>query len=486
MFYAVPLESKPSWGRPPWATILLIVLNLLVYWGPQSREQAALERAAGFYARTVLPALELPAFVAWMQDAHPRQAVQARAMLQVKAYGPLSILMAQHPEFVARLHQGRVVDPSRADYPDWQIDRAAYERLLPEPFTQRWSMDYRTDAGWRPETWLTSAFLHASAAHLLGNMLFLFLFGFSVELALGSWRYIAFYLIGAVGASWLAAWAYAGQDGYGLGASGAVSALMGMYAVLYRLRRIRFFYQIFFYFNYATAPALILLPAWMANEVLQHLFSHQPVAYMAHLGGQITGALLMTLACWLGWASTPLPQGDGAEPDLAERKVREAQALMASMQFDTALQAWREAAALQPQEASVVKAWFQVAKLWPASEDFHRSARWVFRLKATDDATLALQHALYKEYLDLAKPGARLGPDLMAGLVRRFVRAGEMEDADRLCQALKSHVPAHPQLADALRLCITGWLKSGRPNRAEVWREALHRLAPDDPLLQRI
>src|SRR2546427_5163900 len=70
---------------------------------------------------------------------------------------------------------------------------------------------------------------------------------------------------------------------------------MGMYAVMYRLRRVRFFYQLFFYFNYVTAPALILLPAWIANEVLQHFFSGQSAGYMAHLGGLLTGATLMAL-----------------------------------------------------------------------------------------------------------------------------------------------------------------------------------------------
>ncbi|WP_421021899.1 rhomboid family intramembrane serine protease, partial [Klebsiella pneumoniae] len=82
------------------------------------------------------------------------------------------------------------------------------------------------------------------------------------ELALGRATYLLFYLLGAVGASLLSSWVLggAGVYGHGLGASGAVAALMGMYAVMYRLRRIRFFYQLFFYFNYVTAPALILLP----------------------------------------------------------------------------------------------------------------------------------------------------------------------------------------------------------------------------------
>ena len=93
----------------------------------------------------------------------------------------------------------------------------------------------------------------------------------------------------------MATWAYAGQGGLGLGASGAVSALMGMYAVLYRMRRIRFFYQFLVYFNYVTAPALLLLPAWIANELLQHWLGGRGIAYMAHLGGLLTGGATTTM-----------------------------------------------------------------------------------------------------------------------------------------------------------------------------------------------
>src|SRR5215207_6591230 len=277
-------------------TVLLILVNMLLFWGPQRAEDKAQQSAAQFYVQSSLPKLELPPFVAWLQETGSPRAAAARRLLAHGRHAELLDGLQQEQAFLRRLHTDQVLQPTHPQYADWKRDRQRYEAQLPAPFTSRWSQDHNADAEFKPSTWITSTFLHGSTGHLLGNMLFLFLFGFSVELALGRGLYLGFYLLGAVGASALAAWAYAGQGGYGLGASGAVSALMAMYAVMYRLRRIRFFYQLFFYFNYVTAPALILLPAWIANEMLQHVIGGKGVAYMAHLGGLLTGALLMAAA----------------------------------------------------------------------------------------------------------------------------------------------------------------------------------------------
>ena len=419
MFYAIPLENRPSWRNPPWITILLILVNMAVFWGPQRSEQKAEQRAAHYHELTG--------------------------------------------------------------------DRAAYEAMRPAPFTSRWAQDHAEGAAAKPWTWLTAAFLHGSTGHLLGNMLFLFLFGFSVELALGRGTYLAFYLLGAVGASALAGWAYAGQPTLGLGASGAVSALMGMYAVMYRLRRIRFFYQLFFYFNYVTASALLLLPAWIANELLQHWIGGQGIAYMAHLGGLLTGAALMAAAMALGRVKTPeavaaeAAQGSGEDHTHEfERHVAAARRLGAEMKFDAATAEWRAAARLRPRDADTLRAWFHTARLQPASDDFHQAAHRIFRLPATDPDTLALQHASYRSYLDQARPGVRLRPDDMARLARRFTRAGQFQDADKLCRVLLKTAPAHAELADTLSVCANGLLHAGEREMARDWLPHLLRLAPND------
>ena len=315
-------------------TVLLILINMLVFWGPQRTEEKAQAQAAQFYLGSALPALELPAFVEWLQDTgSPHAAPAAKALEASQATAALLAGMEHQGVFLQRLRAGLVITPAHPQYPEWKEQRRQYEALQPEPFTRHWSNDYSKNAESRPVTWLTATFLHASTAHLLGNMLFLFLFGFSVELALGRRAYLAFYLLGAVGGSLLAGWAYAGKGSYGLGASGAVSALMGMYAVMYRLKRIRFFYQLFFYFNYVTAPALLLLPAWICNELLQHFFSGQQVAYMAHLGGLLSGALLMTGALYLHKLQLPEP-ATAAPDDGFDTHVAAARRLAGQMKFE--------------------------------------------------------------------------------------------------------------------------------------------------------
>jgi membrane associated rhomboid family serine protease len=479
LFYAIPLENRPTWRNPPWMTVLLILANMLVFWGPQRAEEKAEQRAAVFYVQSGLPKLELPPFVAWLQETRSPNAAVARRLLARGNSAQLLEGMQNEKTFLRKLRSDAVITPTNPQYAEWKNQRREYEALLPAPFTERWSQDHNKGAEWKPWTWITAAFLHGSTGHLLGNMLFLFLFGFSVELALGRALYLGFYLLGAIGASALAAWAYTGNGGYGLGASGAISALMAMYAVMYRLRRIRFFYQLFFYFNYVTAPALILLPAWIVNELLQHFIGGQGIAYMAHLGGLLTGAVLMALA--MRWRRLQLPEAPAEKaPDPYVQQVALARRLASEVKFEAACAAWRDAARLRPDDAETLRAWFNTAKLWPAGEDFHRAAQLIFRLAPHDPVTLELQHASYRIYLDQAKPGARLKPDDMARLAKRFTRARHFADAEKLCQALVKTAPNHPELADTLSLCANGLLQAGKRDQALGWLPDLLRLAPND------
>jgi membrane associated rhomboid family serine protease len=486
MFYAIPLENRPTWRNPPWMTVLLIIVNMVIFWGPQRTEDVAQEKATAYYVASMLPALEVPEFVAWLQETSHPKASQAQAVAkEPKAYSAMLEFMEAQPGFLQQLKADKRITPSHPSYAEWKKTRQAYEAQQPPKFTYLWSQNFMADQPLRYETLVSSAFLHASTGHLLGNMLFLFLFGFSVELLLGRFWYLLFYLAGAVGGALLAQWVYAGNGNYGLGASGAVSALMGMYAVMYRLKRIRFFYQLFFYFNYIKAPALILLPIWAINEAAQHFWGQQNVSYMAHLGGLVTGAALMALALYAFKIQSPVTASEAA-PDPFKEHVQKARKYSEAMQFDRAVVEWRSAAKLRPTDTDVLRAWFGVAKLQPASDDFHRAAKAIFKLTAADDATLQWQHTVYRIYLDEAKPGARLNPDTMAHLARRFTRAGQWGDADKLCRALLKTSPEHPGLGNTLCVLANGLVQSGQRDTAKQWLPHLQRLAPTDAVTRNL
>lgn len=508
MFLAIPLESRPSWRSPPWMTVALILLNVLVFFGWQAPEDKAVERAAGRYAQTDLPAIELPAFVQHLQAQAKGQAgeqadearLRARAAAQAldeRQYPLLYQLMWHDSAFRQRLLDGRVIGPGHPQHAQWQAARASFTPSEPQPFTARWAQNHASDAPWRPVTWLTNTFLHGSTGHLLGNMVFLFLFGFTLEMALGAGPYLLLYLLGGAGASALAAWAYAGHGGLGLGASGAVAALMGMYAVLYRFRRIPFFYMLFFYFNYARWPALVMLPVWAGHELVQHFIGASHVAYMAHLGGLLTGALLMAVMVAAGRVQAPqagaraqaASQSAGGQD--AEARQARLQALKAKarqhahgLRFAEAARVWQQAARLAPRDAKVLQHWFECARHEPASDGFHAAAHAIFKLPAQDAATRQLQADSYRSYLQTARPGMRLSASAMQALVRSLAAQQQWNDAQHLARALSRMSPPPEGWPATLGMLVSALLKDGQHDAARAWLPTLMRDAPDEPVTQ--
>ncbi|MCG6630707.1 rhomboid family intramembrane serine protease, partial [Acinetobacter baumannii] len=103
-------------------------------------------------------------------------------------------------------------------------------------------------------------------------------------------------LRGGFGASLASLWWRWGEPGGGLGASGAIAALMGAFCVVWGRRRVRFFYWFFVVFNYARGPVILLLPVWLGWELYSLASSDNgSVAFDAHAGGLVSGALLGAL-----------------------------------------------------------------------------------------------------------------------------------------------------------------------------------------------
>ena len=147
---------------------------------------------------------------------------------------------------------------------------------------------------------VTSMFLHTGFAHILGNTLFLWIFGDNVEAEFGHLRYLLFYLFCGVGAG-LAHYAFNTHSHIpAVGASGAISGIMGAYIVLEPRNRVLTLILIFV----VRVPAVIVLGVWFALQFLSALAAqHQPavqmnggVAVWAHIGGFLLGALVALAA----------------------------------------------------------------------------------------------------------------------------------------------------------------------------------------------
>ncbi|MDR0274651.1 MAG: rhomboid family intramembrane serine protease [Burkholderiaceae bacterium] len=499
MFLAIPLQHKPSWNALPWVTILLILVNCTIYFGWQVPEEKAVERMAAFYVETPLPEIEGTAYAGYLRERAERsgkrrddmRAEMIERVVQRKNWPMLYEAMWDDDGFRARLLAGQIIGPDNPEADAWREARASFTPHEPQPFTTRWALSFEEGAPTRLVTWLTAAFLHGSFIHLLGNMVFLFLFGFTLEAALGPLLYLACYLIGGIGASALETVAYAGMGNYGLGASGAIAALMSMYVVLYGLRRIRFFYMVLFYFNYARWPALAVLPAYIGVELYGHLRGGSNVGYMAHLGGLLTGALLMGSLKLVRTFEDPSEQAarrnapSQAETGRAEelaRLIAKARQFTSQLAFADAAKIWRQAARLAPRDGRVLGAWLNCARHDPASEDFHAAARRIFRLPAHDAPTRQLLHRAWRTYLETAKPSVRLGLAEMQALVRAFAVQQEWNDADGLARALARINPPPEGWAETVQQLAANLARAGRMEEARAWLPQLQRHAPGGEL----
>lgn len=148
-------------------------------------------------------------------------------------------------------------------------------------------------------TLVSSMFLHAGWDHILGNMLFLFVFGIHVERSMGAVRYLLFYFICGMGANIAEVVTSLGSNVPGLGASGAISGVLAGYLLLFPSSRIKALVPLGFLYRAARVPAWVFIVLWFVFQIVEGVTTVSSagggVAYSAHVGGFITGLALVKL-----------------------------------------------------------------------------------------------------------------------------------------------------------------------------------------------
>ena len=156
-----------------------------------------------------------------------------------------------------------------------------------------------TDPGRQPLHLITSMFLHGSWMHIIGNMWFLWLFGNNVEDSMGRMRFVVFYLVCGLTAAFAQVLTSPDSPIPMVGASGAISGVMGGYLLLYP--RVRVFAIVFlgFFITTIAVPAWVMLGYWFLVQLLSGWTSigveGGGVAFWAHVGGFVAGAVLVLL-----------------------------------------------------------------------------------------------------------------------------------------------------------------------------------------------
>ncbi len=145
----------------------------------------------------------------------------------------------------------------------------------------------------------TSMFLHGGFMHLIGNMLYLWIFGNNIEDAMGHARFVIFYLLSGVAASFAHVLTNLASTIPAIGASGAISGVLGAYLLLYPRAQVLVLLPLGFFSRIMYIPAAIVLGMWFLLQLLQGGLTVGQggggVAWWAHIGGFVAGMILVGL-----------------------------------------------------------------------------------------------------------------------------------------------------------------------------------------------
>lgn len=168
-----------------------------------------------------------------------------------------------------------------------------------EPFIRQWAFvpeRFLANPGADMVTLFTSMFMHAGWAHLLGNMLYLWIFGDNVEDRFGPGLFAAFYIVSGLAATFAQLAVSAGSSVPNVGASGAIAGVLGAYILLFPQGRVRVLQR----GGVIHVPAIVVIGLWIAIQLFSGIGSLADtaqsegggVAYMAHVGGFVAGFIL--------------------------------------------------------------------------------------------------------------------------------------------------------------------------------------------------
>ncbi|MCP4690376.1 MAG: rhomboid family intramembrane serine protease [Desulfobacterales bacterium] len=466
----IPISGKLSWRNPPAVTIALIVVNVLVFFIFQLGEDEKFMQAHEYYFKSGLAEIELPRYLDYREsrsedpeeDFSLPEDEDERAMAKFHYYMEM---MTDH-DFQTMLRQDEIVRADDPVYAEWKSLRTNYNEKVSRIFMMKYGL---IPAHHKPLTFLTCMFLHGGVGHLVGNMIFLWIMGAMIEMGCGRSPYFVLYILTGIAAS-AAFWVFNMESLRPLvGASGAIAGLMGAVTVLYGRKKIRMFLTLGFYFNYLKFPAIALLPFWIGKELYQ-MFSYEmsPVAYLAHLGGLVSGGLL-------GFVILKIPglvdkdAFEEAPEDKISPLVEKALTRVRDLDMEGGRRLLEEALALDPENIDALTHLFHVAAYDPEKPLFHETARKLLSLLSKSPGTHERAYEIYKEYLERGgRP--KLSPDLYIHLSLAFAGRGHTTASRKILAMLIKNRPDLPGIPTALLKLAGAYREKGMPDR---WRKFL-------------
>ncbi len=473
----LPIENKVDWRRPPVVTLALILVNTLVYFGMLGPDEEAIDQAYEFYEAHALLEIEARAYGDyWHQEVLKSEAagepVPVEAALPPRDLEELQISIFWDLAFDAYLREHPPEDAPRT----WRGDRDRFESLRAEYSSIGLGL---VPAKPSALTVFTNAYLHGDVWHLFGNMVFLFLFGFSLERSIGSLNYLVLYHLTGLASSFLSIALQ--PDSYipTIGASGAVSGLMGAYIAVYRLRKIRFFYNFGVWFGEFRAPALAIFPFWLAKELHGQFFSDDNVAYLAHIGGLLGGVAGGLALSFLKRGVDEEYLEEGAREDDWNREVLKLEELLDEFNFERARTVAERLLEQRPEALGIWTQYLNILRRDADKPDYHKAVLRVLAMAPAgvkDAALAAFIEDTFESYHDAEHPKPVFKQTkVLRNLGLLFARTDRLQSATVVAELMLKTKRFDEGLKQYLNALANSLQAADRQPEAERYRKIIAR-----------
>jgi membrane associated rhomboid family serine protease len=476
LMFIVPVTGKISRRNLPVVTIGLILFNCLVFFIFQSNQANQYREAEGYYFTSGLAGIELSRFIKYRNPSAGGQFdLDTLGRMDEEEIIRCYQEMREDGEFIKKLRSEEIITPLDPDYPKWKQLRAEYEHLQSKIVSVKYGF---IPAEARPITFFTYMFLHGGFEHLLGNMVFLWLVACMIEM--GSSRVFcgATYILTGLGAVWLF-WLLNPQNGIQLvGASGSIAGLMGAFCVLYGRKKVKFFYSLGIYFNYFKAPAIIILPIWIAKEIF-FLYADDisNIAYEAHLGGLLSGASLGLLGLILFRKVENNFLATGEAVDEISPLIEKALEHVSQLDMDAGSRLLEQALAKDPGHIAAMTHLFNIYKNSPQDPRFHEIAHQLLVRLSSDGALHRTAGKIFVEYTKRTHRPC-LSADLYLRMISVLSGLGHPEKAGRIMAMILKQRPELPGIPAALLKLAEGYRRSGMVEKHQKCLMLLGRRYP--------
>lgn len=473
--FIVPAEKALDWRRAPVVTASIAILCCLVFfvwqWGDQTRIEAAIQQ----YQESKLLALEYPNFVSHLhQTQRPQEAAVVEALFEDKAYHLVIQRILFDRSFAVELRKTDETFWGEDVYHRWRQSRTEINQTIEQVSAFKLGL---VPAESRPITYLTYQFMHGDMLHIVGNLVVLVLVGLAVEAAIGSFNFLLCYLFCGVVAGGVFTLFNWNSFVPLVGASGAISGVMGMYAAIYGMRKIRFFYSLVFYFGYFTAPALLILPIWLAWEIISAIWGQaSTTAYWAHAGGLLAGGagMLLMRSKLVQVEESYLDSAPSADQNF-RKALDSLYKLISQFQFAAAKRKLEEMEAQYGNRLPLLEIRYNLEKLDSNSPHFHRVTHKILSQPTTDQPHLHLLHEIYRDYSRF-QGQQEMEEQALVRLMLGFCQIEQWETLQGMIKQAQERQIRHPMLIKVLQLLAEGIKREGNENMGTQYKELAESL----------